>query len=174
MGDFGEADERRESERYSVNHELARVRPGSIAYISNISETGVFVSTRHRLPVGAALELRFTVLMDDPVLISGKGKVAYHLDEPRGMGVEFVDLPPDMALRVADVVSQARAREADESSKPLRIRELTAAERAELGEPAASASATAELSASSIEEIPSFGSMGSGAQPVEEPEYEDF
>ncbi|HRI06278.1 MAG TPA: PilZ domain-containing protein [Nannocystaceae bacterium] len=174
MVDFGESDERRRGERYSVNHELASVGNTTISYVSNISESGVFVSTRHRLPVGTVVELRFTVLLDDPVVIGGTGKVVYHLDEPRGMGVEFVDLAPEMALRVADVVSQARAREADDTAKPLRIRELTDVEKAELDDDDPSASRTTQLSASQIEEIPAFGSMSSGARPVEEPEYEDF
>ena len=107
MVDFGESDERRRGERYSVNHELASVGNTTISYVSNISESGVFVSTRHRLPVGTVVELRFTVLLDDPVVIGGTGKVVYHLDEPRGMGVEFAradrDVRHEMAVHYVDM-----------------------------------------------------------------------
>lgn len=156
-------DERRRAERFPVNYEFASLDPGSVIFVSNISETGAFIHSRQRLPMGTTMELNFTVLLDDPVVISATGRVVYHSDDPRGMGVEFVDLAPAMALRVADVVSQARARAADETNQALRIRELTADELAQLEDEDddASASQTTQLSASQIQE-------------VEEPEYEDF
>ena len=45
--------ERRRSERFEVNAEFAELEPGSVAYVSNLSEHGVFLNTRARLPVGS-------------------------------------------------------------------------------------------------------------------------
>jgi hypothetical protein len=156
-----EEDERRRSERFDINHEFSTLPHGMVIYVSNVSETGVFIQSRQRLPVGTPIDLRFTVLLDDPVIISATGIVVYHKDEPRGLGVEFVDLSPEMALKVADVVSQARARSADESFAALRIRELSAKELQELDEEDANASQTRVYRAAE-------------AEIEEEPEYEDF
>ena len=42
--------ERRRSDRFEVNAEFAELEPGSISFVNNLSESGVFVSTRTRLP----------------------------------------------------------------------------------------------------------------------------
>jgi len=174
-----EDDERRRADRFPINYEFSSLPAGTVIHVSNISETGAFLQSRQRLPKGTTLDLRFTVLLDDPVVIVATGRVVYHGDDPRGMGIEFSDVSPEMALRLADVVSQARAAAADESQQALRIRELTQEELAMLDEDEdddddddddASASMTSELSASSLQEIPEFG-VG---EPVAEPEYEDF
>ena len=44
--------ERRRSERFEVNSEFAELEPGSISFVNNLSEQGVFISTRTRLPLG--------------------------------------------------------------------------------------------------------------------------
>ncbi len=173
-----ENDERRRAERFPINYEFSSLPPGSVIHVSNISETGGFIQSRQRLPKGTTVDLRFTVLLDDPVVIAATGRVVYHGDDPRGMGVEFSDVSPEMALRLADVVSQARAAAADESQQALRIRELTAEELAMLedddddDDDDPSASMTSELSLSSIQEIPEFGVGEPSEEP--EPEYEDF
>lgn len=124
-------DERRQSDRFGVNAEFSQLEPGTLPFISNLSETGVFVHTRHRLPVGTLLELKFTVVLDDPVVISALGKVIHHLDEPRGMGIEFTALTPEMVLRIADVIRQHRTEIIADNSEPtpgirgFRTRELT-------------------------------------------------
>jgi hypothetical protein len=125
--------ERRRGERYQVNAEFALLEPGSISFISNLSETGVFINTRARLPVGAAIDLRFTVLLDDPVVISGTGRVVHLQDEPRGMGVAFHNLSAEMQLRVIDAIGWYRVREASRTAEPgFRTRELSADELAQL------------------------------------------
>ncbi len=174
-----ENDERRRAERYPINYEFSSLPPGSMIHVSNISETGAFIQSRQRLPRGTSVGLRFTVLLDDPVVISAQGRVVYHGDDPRGMGVEFTEVTHEMALRIADVVSQARAAAADDSQQALRIRELTAAELAQLDEEEEdddddddddpSASMTSELGISQIQEI---DDDGNSIEP--EPEYEDF
>lgn len=195
--------ERRRGERYQVNAEFAELEPGSISYVSNLSETGVFITTRTRLPVGSAIDLRFTILLDDPVVISGTGRVVHLQDEPRGMGVAFHNLSAEMQLRVIDAIAWYRAREASRTAEPgFRTRELTPEELAQLEEedPASesvtSLSTAAVLAEDSLDDasrsglhlqddapppLPRFGATGSAPRkspppppPPKDDEYEDF
>lgn len=144
--------ERRRSERFEVNAEFAELEPGSVAYVSNLSEHGVFLNTRTRLPVGSALDLRFTILLDDPVVISGAGRVVHHKDEPRGMGIAFANLDAVMQLRVIDAIAWHRVRLASRRAAPgFRTRELTPEELAQLESDEAQASGSyTSLSASAV------------------------
>lgn len=117
-------DERRRGDRIAINPEFAALEPGSLTYVSSLSETGVFINSRVRLPVGATIDLRFTVLLDEPIVIHGPGRVIHHQDEPRGMGVAFANLAPLMQLRVIDAINWYRARGLA-SEQPFRTRELT-------------------------------------------------
>ena len=63
------------------------------------------------LALGTTIELRFTVLLDDPVVIQGLGKVVRHQTDPKGMGVEFGPLSPTMVLRIQDAISRQRPRD---------------------------------------------------------------
>jgi hypothetical protein len=98
--------ERRRAERIPVNAEFGRMELS--AFVSDLSERGVFVHSDSTLPVGQLVELRFTVLLDDPVLIVTKGRVIRHSDEPKGMGVEFVQMEPDTLLRIHDALARRR------------------------------------------------------------------
>jgi Tfp pilus assembly protein PilZ len=166
-------DDRRRGDRHAINPELAALDPGSLTYVSNLSEYGVFIQTRVRLPVGTPVELRFTVLLDDPVVISGPGRVVHHQDEPRGMGVAFGSLSAEMQLRVIDAINWYRARAMTGADRVFRTRELTPDEleqiEAEESEDGASESVTnlsvrdvveaasgsyANLSARNLEEVP--------------------
>ena len=124
-------DDRRRGERLPINPEFAAQGPG-LTFVSNLSEYGVFINTRVRLPVGTAVDLRFTVLLDDPVVIHGAGRVVHHQDEPRGMGVAFSNLAAVMQLRVIDAINWYRARESAEQT--FRTRELTPEELAQIDE----------------------------------------
>ena len=128
-----ESEDRRRGERHSINPELA-AQGSSLTYVSDLSEYGVFIHTRVRLPVGAAVDLRFTVLLDDPVAIHGPGRVVHHQDEPRGMGVAFSNLSAVMQLRVIDAMNWYRARDVAGSEQAFRTRELTADELAQIDE----------------------------------------
>ena len=68
--------------------------PRATTPVSDLSESGVFVHTEDPLPIGSNIELRFSVMLDEPVLFIGKGRVVRHQmgDEPHGMGVEFTSL----------------------------------------------------------------------------------
>ena len=117
-------DERRRGDRYAINPEFAALEPGSLTYVSSLSETGVFINSRVRLPVGATIDMRFTVLLDEPIVIQGPGRVIHHQDEPRGMGVSFVNLSAVMQLRVIDAINWYRARGLS-GEQAFRTRELT-------------------------------------------------
>jgi len=129
-------DDRRRGERHTINPEFAALDPGTLTYVSNLSEYGVFIHTRVRLPVGAAVDLRFTVLLDDPVVIHGPGRVVHHQDEPRGMGVNFVKLSAEMQLRVIDAINwyRARALAGVDVDRAFRTRELSPNELAQIDE----------------------------------------
>lgn len=117
-------EERRRGERHAINPEFAALEPGSLTFVSSLSETGVFINTRVRLPVGAAIDMRFTVLLDEPIVIHGPGRVIHHQEEPRGMGVAFGHLSAEMQLRVIDAINWYRARGLA-GEQAFRTRELT-------------------------------------------------
>jgi len=128
--------ERRREDRFTINREFRKVDADTLSYVSNISESGVFINTTEPIPIGTLVDLKFTVLLDEPVIIEGPGKVVYHSEDPMGIGVEFAVLPAQMALRVADIVSQQHTRRRGKVSRGPRIRtrDLTPEELAELEE----------------------------------------
>jgi len=102
--------ERRRAERIPINSEFAAMP--SATFISDLSEYGVFVETSSLAPMGSTVKLRFTVLLDDPVIVEAEGRVVRHRQDPTpGMGIEFTDLEPEMILRINDVVSRQRPRD---------------------------------------------------------------
>lgn len=99
--------DRRRAARIPINAEFASLPTAT--FISDLSEYGVFVHTHTPSPRGTKLRLRFTVLLDDPVIIEGEGRVVRQQYEPvSGMGIEFTELAPEMILRIDDVVSRQR------------------------------------------------------------------
>jgi hypothetical protein len=113
---MGEPPERRRAERVSVNSEFGAL-PG-LVHVSDLSEHGVFVHTDQRPSLGAIVTVRFTVLLDDPVVIAARGKVVRHSAEPGGVGIEFTRVSPDMVLRIGDVVTHQRPRLLDAPVAP--------------------------------------------------------
>ena len=107
MGQDDDSKERRVAERVAINSEFSEL-PGRPTYVSDLSESGVFVHTVDLLPVGTVTEVRFTVLLDDPVTIVARGTVIRSQNNPIGMGIEFGDLPPETVLKINDVVSRRR------------------------------------------------------------------
>lgn len=112
----GEPPERRRAERVSVNSEFGAL-PG-LVHVSDLSEHGVFVHTDKLPSLGVLVSVRFTVLLDDPVVIAARGKVVRHSAEPRGVGIEFTRVSPDMVLRIGDVVTHQRPRLLDAPVAP--------------------------------------------------------
>lgn len=87
-------------------------------YVSDLSEGGVFVHTTEQVPIGTELEVRFTVLLDDPVLLTAKGRVVRHQRQPPGIGIEFTQLEPDTVLRIHDVIARGRPRDLGAPLRP--------------------------------------------------------
>lgn len=103
-------DDRRRAQRVDVNFEF-REDTDAPVHVANLSEYGVFVHTERKLPLGTEVALRFTVVIEDPVLIEGRGRVVRFQTDPAGMGFEFTQLDPEMLLRVADVVRRYKPRD---------------------------------------------------------------
>jgi Tfp pilus assembly protein PilZ len=114
-----EDDERRREERIPINDEFGRSAAGE-HWVSDLSLGGVFVHTDELLPVGSMVELCFMILLDDPVVIEAFGKVVRHSHKPRGMGVEFAALQPEVQQRIEDVLAHHRPLD---SGAPLRLPE---------------------------------------------------
>jgi hypothetical protein len=74
-------------------------------YVSNISKSGCFIRAQDPWPVGTKLNLRFTVLLDDPEILDGIGEVVRVSERPRGMGVKFVQLSAS-GIRIIERVLQ--------------------------------------------------------------------
>jgi Tfp pilus assembly protein PilZ len=115
-------DDRRRAERIPINDEFARLGEADLTWVSDLSDGGVFVHTAELLPVGAMIELRFTILAEaeDPVLIEATGKVVRHSRKPPGMGVEFVQLSAEVRERIEQ---ELRRRQPLDSGAPLRLPE---------------------------------------------------
>lgn len=58
-------------------------------YVTNISQSGVFIRTEQPLPIGTEVDLRFTVIMESIETIEGAGVVVRVQQDPSGMGVVF-------------------------------------------------------------------------------------
>lgn len=86
--------DQRRAVRVSVNEEYARIEDFLAEYVTNISETGLFLRSREILPVGTHVRLRFSIMLDDFETIEGEGEVVRIVDdeEGRGMGVRFTHL----------------------------------------------------------------------------------
>jgi Tfp pilus assembly protein PilZ len=108
-------DERRRAERVPINEEFSS---DESTWVSDLSIGGVFVHTHELLPIGMIVELRFTVLLDDPLVIEAIGKVVRHSRRPSGIGVQFSTLTALMRERVEQVL--ARQRPLD-SGAPVRL-----------------------------------------------------
>ncbi len=106
-------DERREHERYPTELSVD-VRSGEhflFAYITNISEMGIFVRTDDIRPVGTELTLRFSGPSDDAASIEVEGTVTWVNpvrlggDNPNpGMGVRFENLTPELREKLVELV----------------------------------------------------------------------
>ncbi len=98
----------RRAERVAINSEFGR---GVTTFVSDLSERGVFLHTTEKVEMGTKVELRFTVLLDDPVTVEAIGTVMRQQDDPPGVGVQFGPLSPAMVLRINDAISRMRPRD---------------------------------------------------------------
>jgi hypothetical protein len=109
--------DRRRDERVPINNEFGRLADEAATWVSDLSEGGVFVHSRDQLPIGSLIELRFTVLLEDPIMIEATGTVVRHSLHPRGMGVAFAGVSPEMIGRIQDVLKRRRPHD---SGSPIR------------------------------------------------------
>jgi Tfp pilus assembly protein PilZ len=79
-------------QRVSINHEFASIDELVSEYVTNISRSGVFIRSENPLPIGTLVNLCFSVILDDLETVSGVGKVVRVSEDPRGMGIVFVEL----------------------------------------------------------------------------------
>lgn len=79
-----------------------------VAYSVNVSRGGLFLETEVELPIGSEVSLKLAVPGAGIVHLSGtvawrRGRES--VDGPTGIGVEFVDLGPDMGMVIDHLVS---------------------------------------------------------------------
>ena len=74
---------------------------GSLAPIraSDLSLGGLYLETRQALNAGEIIEIVFKLRADDSVPIVVRAQVVY-IDPGMGVGVDFVDLAPDVAREI--------------------------------------------------------------------------
>ncbi len=103
--------DRRRHERYPISLAVDYVSGDTFlfAYITNISEMGIFLRTEAPLPVGTELRLRFAVpdgtALDLAGVVMWINPVRADGDNPNpGMGVRFIELSPDAREAVFDLV----------------------------------------------------------------------
>jgi len=89
--------DRRIAPRYEVNREFASIDDFVSEYVSNVSGGGIFIRSKHPLPMGTWVNLRFTLLLDEIEVIEGVGEVVHvnHEGQEIGMGVAFRQLTPE-------------------------------------------------------------------------------
>ncbi len=113
---------RRRGARVPINEEFGWLPEAT--YISDLSESGLFVQTREPPELGSMVALKFTVLLEDPFVLEARGRVVRHSTEPPGMGVEFTDLSPETMLRINDVVTQQMPQDSGPPLTPLTDQDL--------------------------------------------------
>lgn len=82
----------RQEPRLTINKEFDSFDQFIQEYVTNISQSGVFIKTKTPLPIGTQVDLRFSVIMDGIETIEGIGEVVRVSDDPAGMGVVFREL----------------------------------------------------------------------------------
>jgi uncharacterized protein (TIGR02266 family) len=81
--------------RIRVEHEYGSLEEHVGQYVTNVSRSGAFIRTKTPLPIGATVDLSFTIVDDDLYTIEGVGEVVRLSADPLGMGVQFVSLTAD-------------------------------------------------------------------------------
>jgi hypothetical protein len=98
--------ERRRAQRVQLSVAFAETDPRTTTPAANVSETGAYILTDRRVPVGTVIELCFAVLPEEPTLFEARGRVVRH--GPDGMGIEFVDLGTPQRALVRKLIERER------------------------------------------------------------------
>ena len=109
MTDGYDGPERRAKPRAKVSVSFSETDPRTATPITDVSETGAFVLTDTRVAIGTVIELRVVVLPEEPTVFSTQARVVRHGDDPRGLGVEFIDLSEAMRSVVARLCEADKA-----------------------------------------------------------------
>ncbi len=109
MSDSPRPSDRREYDRFPVTWAVDCQTEETFlyAYITNISELGIFVKTTAPLALGTEISLSFAPPGEEAFKL--RGAVAWINpvrigDSNPGMGIRFVDLTPDERERIVEVV----------------------------------------------------------------------
>lgn len=115
-----QSDRRREL-RIPVNRELESLDVGTFNYVREMSPMGVFLCTRAEIAIGTELRLRFSVLVDDVVVIECTGRAVRFVDgEHPGYGLQFVHVDPANAKLVRQCLAHLRLKNAWERGERVR------------------------------------------------------
>ncbi len=93
---------------YGVEVEFRTASSFLVAYSVNVSRGGLFLETEHDVPIGAEISLRLAVPGAGPVSLHGivawrRGRESG--DGPPGLGVEFLDLGPDIGSTIDRLIA---------------------------------------------------------------------
>ena len=80
------------ADRVTINREFASVDAFIHEYVADVSRSGAFIRSKDPLPIGTAVNLKFTIILDELETIEGIGEVVRVSKSPRGMGVVFTRL----------------------------------------------------------------------------------
>lgn len=91
------------------------------AYITNISQMGIFISAKDPLPVGTPLRLRFGLPDREPLALEGEVVWVnpYRTDGDNlnpGMGIRFHELSPELREEIVSIVRSVAYLQADEQA----------------------------------------------------------
>ena len=114
---------RRGAERVRVNREFDTMEEFIAEYVSDISQSGVFIRSDDPLPRGTKVDLRFTVIDEDMETIEGIGEVtrvvAPGSATPPGMGVVFIELTTSSQRLVSRLLTRrAKPDQPDQPDQP--------------------------------------------------------
>ena len=103
-------EERRRTSRATINKDFESIEDFIAEYATNISLSGCFIRSKHPLPVGTRVNLRFTVIAADLEIIEGMGEVVRVVRPPAvnaGMGVKFLKLSAESRRQIVQVTDAA-------------------------------------------------------------------
>ena len=102
----------RTEQRVPVDAPVTLLRDGESfeASLVNLSRTGFYVATARRHPIGARLEVSFSLPADpEGRLLRGEALVVWHGDDPPGFGCRFRQVSSGTRLVVEDWVERVAA-----------------------------------------------------------------
>jgi len=116
---------RRSARRVPVNARFSLLYGHIDRYITNVSTTGAFVRAADLKPLGAEVPLRLTVTDHGIERIEGTGRVVrVSKAEPRGMGIEFVQLSNESRALIRRLVDTHDAEAPRRPMMPLRFEKV--------------------------------------------------